>query len=121
MGGKTNPENYRGISLLNTCYKIYSRLLNNKLKTFAEQFPLECQNGFRKGRTCIDGVFTLKLLIERRREFNLETHMAFLDFEKAFDTVKRPLLSKILQQKNIPNLLLQNITEIYKNIEIKVN
>jgi hypothetical protein len=63
-GDKTNPEYYRGSSLLNTCYKIYSRLLNNKLKTFAEQFTLECQNGFGKGRTCIDGVFTLKIVIE---------------------------------------------------------
>jgi hypothetical protein len=46
--------------------------------------------------------------------------MAFLDFEKDFDTVKRSLLFKILQEKNIPNLLLQNIIEIYKNNEIKV-
>jgi hypothetical protein len=88
------------------------------LKT--EQLTFECQNGFRKGRTCINGIFTLKILIERRREFNLETHMAFLDFEKAFDMVKRSLLFKILQEKNIPNLLLQNIMEIYKNNEIKV-
>jgi hypothetical protein len=98
-GDKTNPENYRGISLLNTCYKIYSRLLNNNLKTFTEQFTLEFQNGFSKGRTCIHGIFTLKLLIERRRKFNLETHIASLDFEKAFDMVKRPLLFKILQGK----------------------
>jgi hypothetical protein len=46
--------------------------------------------------------------------------MAFLYFEKAFDMVKRPLLFKILQEKIIPNLLLQNIMEIYKNNEIKV-
>jgi hypothetical protein len=84
-GDKSNPENYRGISLLNTCYKIYSRLLNEKLKKFTEQFLLECQNGFRKGRSCTDSIFTLRLLIENRREFNLETHVAFLDFEKAFD------------------------------------
>jgi hypothetical protein len=46
--------------------------------------------------------------------------VTFLDFEKAFDMVKRPLLFKILQEKNIPNLLLQNTMKIYKNGEIKV-
>jgi hypothetical protein len=45
-GDKSNPENYKGIRLLNSCYKIYSRLLNEKLKKFTEQFLLECQNGF---------------------------------------------------------------------------
>jgi hypothetical protein len=33
--------------------------------------------------------FSMKLLIEKRREFNLETHLAFLDYVKAFDEVKR--------------------------------
>jgi hypothetical protein len=46
--------------------------------------------------------------------------MAFLDFEKASDMVKRHLLFTILKEKNISNLLLQNIMEIYKNNLIKV-
>jgi sorting nexin-29 len=98
-GDKRNPENYRGISLLNTYCKIYSRLLNEKLKKFTEQFLLECQNVFRKGRSCTDSIFTLKLLIEKRTEFNLETHIAFLHFEKAFVSVKRHTLFEILQEK----------------------
>jgi hypothetical protein len=31
-GDKRKPENYRGINLLNTCYKIFSKILNGKLK-----------------------------------------------------------------------------------------
>jgi len=27
-GDRREPQNYRGISILNTCYKIYSRILN---------------------------------------------------------------------------------------------
>jgi hypothetical protein len=59
-------------------------------------------------------------LIEKGREFNLETHIALLDFEKAFDSVKRHTLFEILKDKNIPNLLLQNIMEIYKDNEILI-
>jgi hypothetical protein len=61
----------------------------------------------------------LKLLIENRREFNLESHLAFLDKVKAFDKVKSDKSFEILQSKNIPNLLLKRVTEIYAGNEIK--
>jgi len=47
----------------------------------------EKQNGFRKGRSCMDPTFCLKLLTEKRREFNLETHLPFIDYEKALDNI----------------------------------
>ena len=59
----------------------------------------EEQTGFRKGRSCIDNVFNLKQIMEKRKEFNLETHIVFLDYKKAFDKVSRPKLWNILQKK----------------------
>jgi len=41
-----------------------------------------------KGRPCIDPLFSMKLLIEKIREFNKETHLAFRDYVIAFDKVK---------------------------------
>ena len=87
-GDRRKPQNYRGISILNTCYKIYSRILNMKLRNYSEVFMTETQNGFRKGRSCTDPTFCLKLFIEKRREFNVETHLLFIDYEKAFDNIK---------------------------------
>jgi hypothetical protein len=46
----------------------------------------------------------MKLLIEKEREFNLETHFAFVDYEKAFQNVKRQKLFNTPKEKNIPNL-----------------
>jgi hypothetical protein len=43
---KKKVENYRGISLLNACFKLYSKILNEKLKTQAEKLLLIYQNGF---------------------------------------------------------------------------
>jgi hypothetical protein len=87
-GYKRKPEHYRGINLLNTCYKICSKILDGKLKNITEDLLLECQNGFRKGTSCIDSAFCMKLSFEKRREFNLETHFAFVDYEKAFEKSK---------------------------------
>jgi len=106
-------QNYRGISILNTCYKIYSRILNTKLQNYSEIFIAETQNGFRKGRSCTDPTFCLNLLIEKRREFNLETHLLFIDYEKAFDNIKRQILFNILKSRHNPDTLLKAIVDIY--------
>jgi sorting nexin-29 len=88
-GKRDDCSNYRGISILNSGYNIYAKIITQRLKTISEAILLEEQSGFRRGRSCIDNVFTLKQTVEKRREFNLETHIAFLDLGKAFDRVNR--------------------------------
>jgi hypothetical protein len=62
----------------------------------------------------------MELIIEKKRDFNLEIHLAFLGCMYAFDRVKRDKLFEILQSKNILNLLLKSIIEIYSRNKIKV-
>ena len=50
------------------------------------------QNGFCKGHSCTDPTFCLKVLIEKQREYNLETHLLFIDYEKVSDSVQRQIL-----------------------------
>jgi sorting nexin-29 len=42
-------ENYRGISLLNSGYKIYANIIKNKLYEYYKGKLGEEQNGFRRG------------------------------------------------------------------------
>jgi hypothetical protein len=49
----------------------------------------------------MDNVFTLKQTIEKRREFNLETHIALLDLEKALDRGNQNQLWQILNRRGI--------------------
>ena len=41
--------NYRGINFLNSCYKIYTKILNEKLKKNSETCLDDTQSGFKKG------------------------------------------------------------------------
>ena len=50
-------SNYRGVNLLNCCYKIDAKIITQRFKTISEAILLEEQNGFRIGRSCIDNVF----------------------------------------------------------------
>jgi hypothetical protein len=81
---------------------------------------MEPQYGFRSGRSRIDPLFSPKLLLEKRREFNLETHYLFLDYEKSFDQVNRLKLFNILQKRNMPDPLFTAILIIYEHNEIRI-
>jgi hypothetical protein len=52
-------------------------------------------------------------------EFNLQTHIAFLDLEKAFDRVNRNQLWQILNR--IPYHLIAVIKSLYKNTSVKID
>ena len=77
-----NPVNYRRISLLNTGYRIDSKIIAKRLTVIVEALLLEEQNGFRKGRSCMDCIFSASEIIEKHREINIPTYIAFIDFNR---------------------------------------
>jgi hypothetical protein len=50
--------------LLNVTYKIFTKLLNNRLKKFAEREIGNYQAGFRPNRSTIDHIHTLRQIME---------------------------------------------------------
>jgi hypothetical protein len=105
-GDRNNPDNYRGISLLNTRHKIYSKIIAKRFRGIAEVLLLEEQNGFRKGRSIMDCAFLASQIIEKHSEFNIPTYIAFIDFKKAFNSVDRDKLWTIMLSKGIPTHLI---------------
>jgi hypothetical protein len=82
------------------------------LSKFYEDKLSEGQNGFRRGTSCSHSYFTLKILIEKHREFNFETHLAFIDFVKVFDKVNRKKLLEILACDDVPDQTVSAIHNI---------
>ena len=73
------------------------------IKESSKHLDHEAQCGFRNGRGCTDGTFTIKLLVTKRREHNQETWILFLDLVKAFDKVPRELLRRVLTKFGVPD------------------
>ena len=119
-GPTTQCENYRGISLLSVPGKVYARILENRLRTKVEPKLLDCQSGFRPGRSCQDHIFTLRQVAEKTHRFNEETHICFVDLQKAFDSVKREELWQALQEHDVDYKLIEAIKAFYKNAESEV-
>ena len=73
-------------------------VLLNRLNKHLEQSGLlpESQCGFRKDRGTIDMIFTARQLQEKCQEQNVDLYKIFVDLTKAFDTVSREGLWKIM-------------------------
>ena len=112
--------NYRGISLLSIPGKVFARVLLNRLSSYAEGFLPEAQCGFRSGRGTADMIFSLKQLQEKSIEQNMPLYMIFIDFTKAFDTVDRTTLWKMLLKLGFPGHFTNLISALHTGMKASV-
>ena len=113
-GDKKQCQNYRGISLLSLPLKLYELILEEKLRKTIEPTLMEAQSGFRKGRSVQDHIFTIKQVTEKLLEHNRKAFIAFVDLEKAFDSVPRQKVWLCLKNRNVDQKLINIAQSLYK-------
>jgi len=87
-GNKKGLNNYRLLCLLSNIYKVLTKVLTKRLeKTLDENQPRE-QAGFRSGYSTTDHICIINQLKEKCREYNIPFCIAFVDYEKAFDSLQ---------------------------------
>ena len=121
-GDVNSPDNYRGISLLNSCSKLYSFILNRRLTIWVEDNQLlhEAQAGFRKDYSTIDHIFSLLSLVQKQLLNHSKLYVAFIDFRKAFDYVNRNHLWFVLRKKGIKGKMYNAIKSMYAMVKARV-
>ena len=119
-GDLTNCNNWRGIMLLSVTYKVLSRVVLNRLTAAVDPLIRKEQAGFRKGRGCADQIFTLRQIVEQSNEWSSTVYANFIDFAKAFDSVNRPTLWRILGHYGIPDKLVSIIKMLYSGFSARV-
>ncbi|CAG9840644.1 unnamed protein product [Diabrotica balteata] len=112
-GDKKDLKNYRPITLLNVMYKLLTKILTNRLTTKLDGYQAREQAGFRKSFSTSDHLLTMKILIEKTNEYHIPLYMAFIDFEKAFDSVEHWAVQNSLQNSRIDYRYTDLITNIY--------
>ncbi|XP_077272062.1 uncharacterized protein LOC143902767 [Temnothorax americanus] len=108
---------YRGVTLMNTSYKIYAAILAKRLEKEIEEKKLipETQTGFRKGKGTIENIYTLNYVIGRAISKERGKLVAtFIDLKAAFDSVDREILWKVMEKNGISKRLRDRIKELYK-------
>jgi hypothetical protein len=121
-GNVNNPNNYRGICLSNISCKLFSVIINNRLQEWVEENNLtgEQQAGFKKGYSTVDHMFTLLAFVQKQFSLNRKLYVAFIDFEKAFDSINRNILWPILFKSGVKGKLFDCIKSMYDNVKLRV-
>ena len=115
-----DPGKYRGITLLSHIIKLLEMILDKRLRDRVEPELGEEQLGFRKGRGTTDGMFSLRQLVEKRSEKQGQMALAFVDLEKAFDTVPRRMAMTTLRWMGAPESEVKMIEAMYENTKARV-
>lgn len=82
-------ENYRGTSLLHTGYKILTTVIMERLYPYVANVVGEYRCGFRKGKSTIDHIHTSRQIAEKHYEYINDSHLIFVDFKQAYDSINR--------------------------------
>ena len=121
-GDPTDPNNYRGITVGHVLGKLYALVINARLTAWLEERGLRArgQAGFRPGRGTVDNCFILRAVAERARARGVKLYCCAVDFEKAFDSVDRPLLWAALRRSGVGGTMLQAIQAMYADVPVCV-
>ena len=118
---KTNSRqdkfNYRPISLLCICSKIFEKIVFDSMYKFLLENSLisHNQSGFRPGDSTINQLLAITTEIYNSFENRQVTRAAFLDISKAFDKVCHPCLIFKLKQNGISGNLLMMLENYLSN------
>jgi hypothetical protein len=125
MDDRTKCSNYRGISMLLTSYKILSNMFPSRLIPYADEIIGDHQCGFRRNRPTTVQIFYILQILEKKWEYNGTVHQLFIDFKKAYDSVRREALYNILIEFGTPRklvgLIKMCLNETYSGVSISKN
>ena len=113
-------DNWRGIILLSMPSKIFCRVLLNRIEGAIDANLRQELAGFRRGKGCMDQMFSLRNIIEQSTKWNAPLYIGFIDFKKAFDSIHHQTLWKILRHYGLPPKIVGLISVLYKNFECSV-
>jgi len=122
-GPSNIPGNYRGISITNTMYKIFSGTINKRLYDWAEKNNKidESQVGFRKGYSAVDNIFCLQAMVQKFLSKNCgRFYCIYVDFRKAFNKINHNRMCVSLKKKGIYGQFMLILKSLYSDLRSSV-
>jgi hypothetical protein len=88
--------------MLNVSFKIFTKVLANRLMSVACRVTKSSQSAFLSGRYILEGVVVLHETIHELKRKKQKGLILKLDFEKAYDKVTWDFLQQVLRMKGFP-------------------
>nr|KAG5686144.1 hypothetical protein BaRGS_024758 [Batillaria attramentaria] len=119
-GDLRDCSNYRGIMLLSVPGKVLNRILLERMREAVDPMLRDQQAGFRRNRSCADQIASLRIIVEQSLEWNSPLYINFIDYEKAFDSVDREALWKLLRHYGVPGKIISLIQCTYQDMSCRI-
>jgi len=123
QGEGESVEDYRGITLMPTLYKVYAMILGRRLEGEIEEGGMIPQNqtGFRRGKGTIDNIYVLNYLVNRQIHKDRGKLIAFfVDLRAAFDSVDREVLGKAMRERGVREGLVKRCEDMLRETRNRV-
>ncbi|MCP4485710.1 MAG: reverse transcriptase family protein, partial [Flavobacteriaceae bacterium] len=112
-GAKSDPGNYRPISVLSQVNKVFEKNLHKRLFKYLTKFKIlyEYQFGFREGHSTTQALIEITDRLKNAMDAKKLTCGIFIDLTKAFDTVDHDILLKKMHNYGIRG----NVNNLFKS------
>ncbi|XP_019451799.1 PREDICTED: uncharacterized protein LOC109353895 [Lupinus angustifolius] len=116
-------EDFRPISLVNSLYKILSKILASRLKLVSGSLISDSQATFIQNRSILDAVVVINEVIHSAKKGREGCLILKVDFEKAYDSVDWGFLDYMLSQCGFPSSLRRWVRNClsYTSMHVLVN
>ena len=96
------------------------RIIIDRIQWGVDEALRKEQAGFRRNRSTVEQIFVLRNIMEQVNEWRATLYTHFIDFEKAFDSIHRESLWKIMKSYGIPEKLVKMVKIMYEDFECMV-
>ena len=99
---------------------MFCRVILERIKITLDEKLREEQAVFRAGRSGTDQIATLRIIVEQSIEWQPSLYINFIDFEKAFDSISREVLWRLLRHYGMPVKAVTIIRALYEGFSAQV-
>ena len=111
----SNEKNYRPITCLNTCYKIFTCIIRNYMKDNAERNDIwdRSQLGTCSGVLgTVDQLIIDNAIMDEVRDQQRNLAVALYDYQKAYDMVRHDWMIRVYQCMGVPQKVVNVISKL---------
>ena len=112
---------WRPLTMLNSDYKVYAKVLANRLQMVLPYLISSDQLGFMKGRNISTNIIDMLSVIEYCEQNQVKAIITAVDYEKAFDTVNWDAMVKVMQKFGFSQNFIQMVMMCFRNFRVKIS
>ena len=119
----TNEDSYRGLSMLENIFKLYSKILATRISTPLRHIQDPQQFGFTEHKGCLEASRTVIDAIHAANRENLPLIVLSTDFYKAFDSISLEHIENCLNFYDFPEKFVTAFMRLVRNgtMQFEVN